>query len=182
MQEDVRLITLTGPPGIGKTRLSLQVASNMGNYVEDGVYLVAFSPLSDPNMLSSAIARSLGVKEVPNQSVMETLEEYLSNKEILLVLDNFEHIVPAGPLVTDLITACPELKVLITSRTALHLYGEFQVAVPPLAMPDSDTPQWEKRDEGDVNEGSEGRGAGPVRSCRPVCAASAHSDTELRNQ
>lgn len=153
MQADVRLVTLTGPPGIGKTRLSLQVAASMGNYVEDGVYLVALSPLSDPNMLPSAIARSLGVKEVPNQSVIETLEEYLSNKEMLLVLDNFEHIVPAGPLVTDLITACPELKVLVTSRTALHLYGEYQVAVPPLAMPDSDPPRWEKAEEGEARVG-----------------------------
>ncbi len=137
---EVRLVTLLGPPGIGKTRLSMQVAAAMHEQLVDGAVFVPLAAVTDPAMVGTTIARRLGAKEVSGQPLSDTLKNYLQGKELLLVLDNFEQIIPAAPLVGDLIDACPELKVLVSSRTALALYGEHQFPVPPLALPDPQAP------------------------------------------
>jgi predicted ATPase/DNA-binding CsgD family transcriptional regulator len=135
LQEQVGLLTLTGPGGIGKTRLALQVAANVLDHFVDGVYLVSLAPISDPDLVASAIAQTVGVWEAPGRAMQESLQEYLRDKQLLLVLDNFEQILPAAPLVSALLTACRRLKVLVTSRASLHLYGEQEFPVAPLALP-----------------------------------------------
>ena len=135
-RDEVRLVTLLGPPGIGKTRLSMQVAAATHEQLADGAVFVPLAAVTDPAQVGAAIARRLGAKEGSGQPLSETLKNYLQGKELLLVLDNFEQIIPAAPLVGELIDACPDLKVLVSSRTALALYGEQQYPVPPLALPD----------------------------------------------
>ncbi|HEY3228469.1 MAG TPA: helix-turn-helix domain-containing protein, partial [Roseiflexaceae bacterium] len=133
---DVRLVTLTGPGGIGKTRLSLQVAAELVEEFADGVYFVDLAPIRDPQLVSTAIAETLGVREVGNQPLLATLKDQLRDKRMLLLLDNFEHLLDAAPLVAELLASAAQLKVLATSREVLHLRGEQEVAVPPLAVPD----------------------------------------------
>ena len=132
----VRLLTLTGPGGTGKTRLSLQLAAEALYDFEQGCFFVSLSAVHDPAQFGPAVAQSLGLKEIPGQSIIENLKKHLGDKQILLVLDNFEQLVAAGPLVADLLTAAPRLKVIVTSRTVLHLYGEHEYPVPPLTLPD----------------------------------------------
>jgi predicted ATPase/class 3 adenylate cyclase len=136
-REEVRLLTLTGPGGTGKTRLGLQVAADMIDEYGNGVFFVALAAINDPAIAISTILQDLGVMETGDQTPVKRLKEYLRVKELLLVLDNFEQIIDAGPLVSDLLAACPRLKVLVTSRAALHLYGEHQYEVPPLELPES---------------------------------------------
>jgi predicted ATPase/class 3 adenylate cyclase len=133
---EVRLLTLTGPGGTGKTRLSLQVAADLLDEFEGGVFFVALAPISDQRLVASAIAEPLGVRESADRTLTEALKDYLRDKEILLVLDNFEQVLEAAPLVGELLSACPRLKALSTSRGALRVYGEHEYAVPPLALPD----------------------------------------------
>ena len=135
-QPDVRLLTLSGPGGTGKTRLSLQLAADALYDYENGCYFVPLSPISDPAQVAPAIAQALGVKETPGQSLTESLKVYLKDKQLLLVLDNFEQVVAAATLVGDLLTAAPRLKIIVTSRTILRVYGEQEYPVPPLALPD----------------------------------------------
>lgn len=135
LQEQVGLLTLTGPGGIGKTRLALQVAANVLDHFVDGVYFVSLAPISDPDLVSVTIAQTLGVHEAAGRSMQESLQEYLRDKQLLLVLDNFEQILAAAPVVSALLAECRRLKVLVTSRAALHLYGEQEFPVPPLALP-----------------------------------------------
>lgn len=137
LQEQVGLLTLTGPGGIGKTRLALQAAANALDHFVDGVYFVSLAPISDPDLVASALAQTLGVREAAGRPLQESLQESLRDKQLLLVLDNFEQILPAAPLVSALLTACPCLKALVTSRASLHLYGEQEFPVPPLALPDT---------------------------------------------
>jgi predicted ATPase/class 3 adenylate cyclase len=134
--EGVRLVTLTGPGGTGKTRLALQAAADFLEEFEDGVFFVALATITDPELVPSTIAGPLGVKESAEQPLTETLKSYLQEKELLLVLDNFEQVLEGTPVVGELITACPMLKVLATSRIPLRLYGEQEYAIPPLALPD----------------------------------------------
>ena len=131
----VRLVTLTGPGGVGKTRLALQVASGL---IEDfaEVFLVTLSSILDPALVPSAIARVLGLKEAETQTLPEQFKGYLQQRHLLLVLDNFEHVLPAAPLISELLAACPTLQVLVTSRAVLHLSGEHQFPVLPLPVPD----------------------------------------------
>src|SRR5215467_6389873 len=112
---EVRLVTLTGPGGVGKTRLALQVATGL---IEDfaDVFFVPLSSLLDPALVPSAIARVLGLKEAEMQTLPEQLKAYLQQRHLLLVLDNFEHVLPAAPLISELLAACPTLQVLVTSR------------------------------------------------------------------
>lgn len=135
-QEEVRLLTLTGPGGTGKTRLGLQVASNLLSSFKDGVFFVALSTISDPSLLVSTIAQTLGIKEAGGVSLLQSLRQYLQDKQILLLLDNFEQLLGAAPVVADLLTASPHLKVLVTSRAVLHVQGEQEFPVPSLALPD----------------------------------------------
>jgi transcriptional regulator with XRE-family HTH domain len=135
-QAEVRLLTLVGPPGVGKTRLSLQVASDLQAAFADGVVVVALAPVRDHGLVASTIAQRLGVRESGDRPLLDQLKNYLREKQLLLLLDNFEQIVAAAPLVADLLATCPSLKVLVTSRVPLHLRGEKEIAVQPLALPD----------------------------------------------
>jgi predicted ATPase/class 3 adenylate cyclase len=133
--EGVRLLTLTGPGGIGKTRLGLQVAADLLDEFEDGVFFVLLASITDPALVASAIAEPLGVVEAGDQSLEESLKGHLRGKELLLLLDNFEQVVDAAPLVGQLLSECPKLKVLATSRSVLRVYGEQEYPVPPLELP-----------------------------------------------
>lgn len=135
---EVRLVTLTGPGGIGKSRLALQVAGQIAELFPGGVCFVALSAVSEPGFIASAIAQAVGVREGGNQSPQERLEEYVSSLDqpMLLLLDNFEHLVSAAPKIAQLLTQGPKLKAVVTSQAPLHVYGEHEFPVPPLSLPD----------------------------------------------
>ena len=135
MQDAVALLTLTGPGGTGKTRLSVQVAADLSDYFPDGVYFVPLAPITDPDLVIVEIAEVLGVKESGTQSLLESLLEALRNKRVLLVLDNFEQVVEASPLLAQMLAYIRNLKFLVTSRALLRLSGEYDFPVPPLALP-----------------------------------------------
>src|SRR6266478_4981863 len=140
LRKDVRLVTVTGPGGIGKTRLAAQVASGLVESFPGGTHFVPLSSLSDPGLIASAIVQTLGIREAGGQSPLEILKENLQSSwqaPMLLLLDNFEHLVQAAPTVAELLAMSPHLKILVTSRAALHVYGEHEFPVPPLALPDS---------------------------------------------
>ena len=130
---DVRLLTLTGPGGTGKTRLGLAAASELEGELRDGALFVDLAPLGDPALVAPTIARAAGVSEGSEGSALEPLADWLGERELLLVLDNFEHLLEGAPLVTRLLAAAPGLLVLATSRTVLRLSGEHEYPVPPLA-------------------------------------------------
>lgn len=131
-----RLVTLTGPGGTGKTRLSLKVASQQIDRFTDGIFFVALAPISDPDLVASTIAQTLKLLEEPGRPILETLEGHLKDKEMLLVLDNFEQVTAAGPAASRLLVSATDLKMLVTSREMLHVSGEQEYPVPPLALPD----------------------------------------------
>src|SRR5205085_10623500 len=133
---DVRLLTLTGPGGVGKTRLGLQVAAELVEEFTDGVHFVDLAPIRDSSLVTTAIATTMGVRESGGLTLLERLQDHLHGKHMLLLLDNFEQVIDAAPLVAQLLAATSQLKVLITSRERLHLRGEQEVAVLPLALPD----------------------------------------------
>ena len=132
---DVRLLTLTGPGGVGKTRLAIRVAADCSDDFADGVLFVSLAEMRDPDLLLPTIARAAGIADRPGVSVERQLEEALGQSQMLLVLDNFEHIVQAAPSVVHLLQACPGLKIFITSRMPLHVTGEQRYAVRPLDLP-----------------------------------------------
>jgi predicted ATPase/class 3 adenylate cyclase len=132
-----RLVTLTGPGGTGKTRLSLQVAAEVVGGFRDGVFLVELAPIVDPALVIPTIAQVLGVREMAGSSSAEALREYLRSRSVLLVLDNFEQVVAAASALGDLLAASPGLKILVTSREPLRLRGEREYAVSPLGLPEA---------------------------------------------
>jgi hypothetical protein len=135
-QEDVRLLTLTGPGGVGKTRLGLQVAADVADDFANGVFFVELASIRDASLVVARIAQVLGVEEIGSQPLLERLKGHLRDKQLLLLLDNFEQVVAAAPLVAELLGGCADLKILITSREVLRLRGEKDVPVSPLALPD----------------------------------------------
>ncbi|MFN8472373.1 MAG: helix-turn-helix domain-containing protein [Anaerolineae bacterium] len=135
-RKTVRLVTLTGPGGVGKTRLALQVAASLRERFDDGGYFVDLAPISDPSLVASTIVETLGIPNQGARPPLDVLKDYLHNKRMLLVLDNLEQVVGAAPLVGEILVAAPSVKVLATSRVALRLRGEQEFAVPPLALPD----------------------------------------------
>jgi predicted ATPase/class 3 adenylate cyclase len=135
-REGVRLVTLSGPGGTGKTRLGLQVAADLSDLFASGVFFVNLAPISDPALVVPTIAETLVIREAIGQSLLERLQEELGQKQMLLLLDNFEQVVSAAEQVASLLTACPQLKVLVTSREVLHVRAEHEFPVPPLALPD----------------------------------------------
>jgi class 3 adenylate cyclase len=131
-----RLLTLSGPGGVGKTRLALQVAAELLAGFGDGAFFVDLSSVTDPALVPSVVAQVLGVPEVAGRPILEAVRDRLRNQELLLVVDNFEQVVEAAPLLEELLTAAPALKVLVTSRVVLSLRGEQEYVVPPLELPD----------------------------------------------
>ncbi|MGD2077298.1 MAG: adenylate/guanylate cyclase domain-containing protein, partial [Chloroflexota bacterium] len=131
-----RLVTLIGAGGTGKTRLAQQAAARLVQRFPDGVWLVKLAPLSDPALLPQTVASTLGVREEPNRSLTDTLESFLHSKEMLLILDNCEHLVQdCAELATSLLSSCPQLRILDTSREALGVAGEVIFLVPPMSLP-----------------------------------------------
>ncbi len=134
--ERSRLLTLTGAGGTGKTRLALQVASETLTRYRDGAFFADLSTVTDPALVPSSLAKALGVPEEPGRPIVEALQAYLRDRELLLVADNFEQVTEAAPMIEELLTSAPKLKVLATSREVLSLRGEQEYAVPPLEPPD----------------------------------------------
>lgn len=132
-----QLVTLTGPGGTGKTRLALRAAEAAQEHFSDGVVFVELEALRDPNLLPSAIAQAVGLREVPDMALSDSLTRFLSGRHILLVLDNFEQLVSAAPWVAELLLGAPKLALLVTSRARLQLTAEAEVPVPPLRLPES---------------------------------------------
>jgi predicted ATPase/transcriptional regulator with XRE-family HTH domain len=132
---DARLITLIGPPGIGKTRLALAAADALAEGIADGVWFVPLARLADPALVLPTIARTLGLQEAGGTPIARMLQEWLRARHVLLLLDNFEQVLDAAPRVTELLEVCPGLKVLVTSRVPLHLRGEREYPVLPLDLP-----------------------------------------------
>jgi predicted ATPase/serine/threonine protein kinase len=140
LRQGVRLVTVTGPGGIGKTRLAVRVASDLVEHFPGGTHFVPLSAVGDPGLLASAIVQTLGIREAGGQSPLEILKKNLHDSlraPMLLVLDNFEHLAKAATTVAELLAVGANLKILVTSRSALHVYGEHEFPVPPLGLPDS---------------------------------------------
>jgi non-specific serine/threonine protein kinase len=164
-----RLLILTGAGGSGKTRLALQVASQIASQhlgqFKNGVFFVNLAPLTDPNLVAATIAQTLGLREAPGRPLLDTLKAYLQDKEVLLLLDNFEQVLQAAPQVGELLQAVPDLKVLVTSREPLHLHGEQLYRVPPLALPPLALPP---NGEYDAGPRQPSQNVPPARVARPV--------------
>ena len=139
-KEDVRLLTLIGPGGVGKTRLAIEVARRSRESFADGVVFVPLAPLRDPELVPSVLAETLGVKDVADRSLQDALKRHLQGKVMLLLVDNTEHLLPAAPVVADLIEGCPRLTVMATSRAPLRLSAEHQFPVVPLPIGEATFP------------------------------------------
>src|SRR6266481_3584563 len=135
-QPGVRLVTLTGTGGVGKTRLGLQVATDMLDDFVEGVYFAPLASITDAGLVVNTINRVLGVKETGELPPFDLLKAYIQDRHLLLLLDNFEQVLPAVPGLANLLAACPRLKVLVTSRAVLHIRGEYDFSVSPLELPD----------------------------------------------
>jgi predicted ATPase/DNA-binding CsgD family transcriptional regulator len=134
-RDDVRLLTLTGPGGVGKTRLALAIAAAIAGSFADGVTFVSLAPIRDPDLVLPTIAQALGLRDMGRRPVADRLVGFLRERHRLLVLDNFEQLLDAAPVLADLLTACPHLTLLVTSRAKLRLSGEHDFPVSPLPLP-----------------------------------------------
>jgi predicted ATPase len=135
---EIRLLTLVGPGGVGKTRLALEVAARAATMFADGVAFAALAAVPEPALVGSAIAQALALRETGGRPIAETLAAALRDKHLLLVVDNLEHVLEATPLIAELLAACPRLTILATSRAVLRLSGEHDVPVLPLQIPERD--------------------------------------------
>jgi predicted ATPase/DNA-binding CsgD family transcriptional regulator/tRNA A-37 threonylcarbamoyl transferase component Bud32 len=136
LRPEVRLLTLTGTPGAGKTRLALALGETMLETFAHGVCFISLAPISDPELVVPTIAHTLGLPDSDRCPMFERLKSFLRDKQLLLLLDNFEQVLPAAPLLVELLSACPQLKLVVTSSATLHVQGEYEFTVPPLAVPD----------------------------------------------
>jgi predicted ATPase len=139
-RDEVRLLTLTGPGRVGKTRLAMQVSEVLADEFDEGSIFVSLAALGDPDMVVSSIGLALGLREAGARNILDQITAYLQSRHLLLVLDNFEHVVDAAPCIAHLLEACRRLKCLVTSRMPLHLSGEYEQPVLPLALPDMGRP------------------------------------------
>ncbi|MCC6174424.1 MAG: adenylate/guanylate cyclase domain-containing protein [Chloroflexi bacterium] len=140
MHADVRLVTLTGPGGIGKTRLALQVAAELASDFGDGVFFVELAPISDSGLVASRVAQTLGLADASGRPLLDVLVDRLRDRRVLLLLDNFEQVLDAASVVDDLLWRCPMLSALVTSRAPLQLRSEHEYPVPPLVLPAAGQP------------------------------------------
>jgi predicted ATPase/class 3 adenylate cyclase len=136
-RDDCRVLTLTGAGGAGKTRLALQLAANVVEQFANGVFFVSLAPVRDWELVVPTVGRTIGLRERPGETMLETVTDYLSDKQMLLVLDNFEQVLAAAPPLWGISSTAPDLRVLVTSRTPLRLTGERTFAVPPLDLAES---------------------------------------------
>jgi predicted ATPase/DNA-binding XRE family transcriptional regulator len=139
-RDGVRLLTLTGPGGVGKTRLALAIAAACGGLFADGLVFVPLAALGEPSLLAATLAHAVGVHEHGDRRPEEAFTAHLRESEVLLLLDNFEHLLLGAPLLAGLLAACPRLSLLVTSRTLLNVRGERALAVSPLPLPDAEAP------------------------------------------
>ena len=135
-RDDIRIVTLTGPGGTGKTRLSLAIAAQLTTDFDGHVHWVSLAAVTEPSVVLTAIAQSLGIREDGELPLAARIDAALSDQRLLLVLDNFEQVTSAAPIVASLLTSSPGVKALVTSRAALHIRGEHELPLPPLAVPD----------------------------------------------
>ncbi len=133
---DVRLLTLVGTGGVGKTRLAVQVGASLADDFVDGVYFIPLAPINDPDLIVPTITQTLAIKELEGLPLLDLLKLFLQDKRVLLLLDNFEQVVAAAPQIEHLLSLCPHLTILVTSRAVLHLQAEHVFPVAPLALPD----------------------------------------------
>ncbi len=136
MYPEIRLVTLTGTGGIGKTHLALALGNQLMEEFADGACFVSLEALSDPRSVCAAIAQALGLQEVRDNSAFDRLKILLRDMQTLLLIDNFEQVLPAAPILSALLSSCPRLKILVTSRALLHVWGEYEFTLPPLEVPD----------------------------------------------
>jgi predicted ATPase/transcriptional regulator with XRE-family HTH domain len=139
-RHEARLLTLTGPVGVGKTRLALAVGHQLQTEYWHGIYLVALTAAPNAELAPAATAVALGVGEGAGQNPVEAVINFLATRESLVIFDNFEHLLPAASFLSALLAACPQLQLLVTSQARLHLYGEHEIVIPPLPLPEVDDP------------------------------------------
>jgi predicted ATPase len=132
LSREVRLITITGPGGVGKTSLALHIAHAVQDSFAGGVFFISLAPISDPTLIVPTISHALRLPESPDQLLFDSLKEHLQARHVLLLLDNFEQIVTAAPLLTELLSVCARLQLLVTSREALRVRGEQEFVLSPL--------------------------------------------------
>ena len=138
--EEARLLTLTGPPGSGKTRMAVRLATDHLTVFPDGSFYVPLAAVSDPRLIATTVCRALSIREVPGETALQSLQEYLHDRRVLLILDNFEQVLDGAPLVGEILDAAPGAKVVVTSRSPLGLSGEQEFSIPPLEVPPTDPP------------------------------------------